>query len=284
MTAWPPSVFSVLVYVAGDAIVKNIFRGVRNGWIGPGGGEYQRRLLIASLEALPVRLFELGLPWLMTAFAFAAVSSRLLPGSPESQLRIADAYTAARERLRPILAVGLITFLLTLLGGAISIFCASVLGSRRLIPAEYRVLAVQTILWVCLGGWLTMVSRLALSIPSIMDNLHITTWRAIRASYRLSEGYQRLFLVFVAQMIGLSLLIPFLENKLLFLLWQRNFTAWAGYSWVARGLYSVLTAVLETSIFIGFTVLYMEVKDAQKPDDQEEVSSEGITAMPLSPR
>lgn len=284
MTAWPPSVLSVLVYAAGETVVRNIFSGVRHGLIGPGGAEFQRRLLIAGLEALPVRLFEFGLPWIMTTFAFAAVSSGLLRSSPENKYRIVDAYTTARDRRRPILAIGCITFGLTLVGGVIGIFCASALGGNRLIPPEHRILAVQTLLWVCLGGWLTLVSRLALSVPCIMDNLHVTTWSAIKTSYRFSEGYERLFLVFVAQTIALSLLIPFVENRLLFLLWEHNVSVGTAYQWIVRCLYSILTAVLETSIFIGFTVLYIEVKGSHKENDQDEVSSGGISATALSPR
>lgn len=283
MTAWPPSVLAVLVYAAGDAVIRDIFSSVRYA-----GAEFQRRLLVASLEALPVRFLEFGLPWIFTAFAFAALSSRLLQASSENQRRIVDAYSLVRDRLRPIVAVGLITFVLTILGGGISIFCALALGGNKLVPPEYRFLAVQAVLWASFGGCLILVSRLALSIPCIMDDLNATAWRAIRTSFRLSVGYERLFLVFAAQTIGISFLIRFLDNAVSFVLWRNGITIppayFSAYLWSLRGLYSVFAAVVETSIFIGFTVLYMEMKDGQKENDQAEVSSEGISATALSPR
>jgi len=117
-----------------------------------------------------------------------------------------------------------------------------------------------------------------------MDKPQVTAWNAIKISCGLSEDYERFFLVLVAQTIALTLLFNFLEKTFLSLLWERNTTYWEIYPLVANGLYSVVAAVLDTGVFVGFTVLYLEVKDAPKEAAQEEAFAEGVSAAPISPR
>src|SRR5260370_38479896 len=76
LTALPPSVFSVLVYVAGNALLHQLSRGFRI------SVRLDQSFWILFIRILGGRVPEFGFPWLMTAFAFAAVSSTVLRNRP----------------------------------------------------------------------------------------------------------------------------------------------------------------------------------------------------------
>jgi energy-converting hydrogenase Eha subunit A len=279
LTALPPAVFSVLVYVAGNVLLHELSRGFRL------SGRLDRTFWILIFRTLAVRLPEFGLPWLMTAVAFAAVSSAILGNhAAENERRIADSYTSARERLGPILAVGLITFLVMVLGYAVVALCTQVIVSSPLAPKQHRVLVLEAVLGVGLALWVGLLSRAGLSIPYLMDHDGAGAWRAIKTSIRMSDGYEPFFIFLAVQTVLFSLLGPWLGRQALLRLWARGLISAPVYEWLRYSLDALAPAAVETVLFVGFTVLYMELKRTAHEAGQEDVSSEAVSAAPLSPR
>jgi hypothetical protein len=276
LTALPPAILAVLVYAVAPVFLRAIRHGVR-----PVPGP---DLWLAVIEAVPVQLLEFCLPWLLTAYAFAAVSCSLLPGSMGREHAIYDAYTLARERIRPILAVGLITFGLALVGGIVSIFCAVTLTRGPSVPREYRGVAAEVIFTAGLIAWMTLLARTSLSIPCLMDRLEISAWQAIKTTSRLTDGYEPFFFLLIAPTISLSVLVPLLCRQAFAQLWDRGLINGTGYRWLGYGMDVIAAAALETLAFVGFTILYLEL--AQLADDkvQGDVPSEAMSAAVIGPR
>src|SRR5215472_15652636 len=251
LTALVPAILAVSVYAAAPFFLRAIWHGVR---LAPGADFW-----LAVVEALPVQLLEFCLPWLLTAYAFAAVSCSLLPGSMDREHAIYDAYTLARERIRPILAVGLITFGLALVGGIVSIFCAATLTRAPFIPREYHGVTAQVISTIGLIAWMTLLARTSLSIPCVMDRLEISAWKAIKRTTRLTDGYEPFFFLLIAPTISLSVLVPLLCRQAFAHLWDRGLINSVGYQWLGYGMDVIAAAALETFAFVGFTILYLEL-------------------------
>src|SRR5215471_2623140 len=276
LTALPPAILAVLVYAVAPVFLRAIWRGVR---MGPGPD-----LWLAAIQALPVQLLEFCLPWLLTAYAFAAVSCSLLPGSTGREHAIYDAYTLARERIRPILAVGLITFGLALVGGIVSIFCAVTLTRVPSIPREYRGVTAQVISTIGLIAWMTLLARTSLSIPCVMDRLEIGAWKAIKTTTRLTDGYEPFFFLLIAPTISLSVLVPLLCRQAFAHLWDRGLINSVGYQWLGYGIDVIAAAALETLAFVGFTILYLELPQLADDKVQGDAPSQAMSAAPIGQR
>jgi energy-converting hydrogenase Eha subunit A len=279
LTALPPSVFSVLTYVAGNALLHELSMGFRP------TGEMDRTFWILIFRTLAVRLPEFGLPWLMTAFAFAAVSSAVLGNDvAKNQSSIADSYTSARERTGPILAVGLITYLVMILGYAIVSLCAQSIAFSSLAPKQNRLFVLEAVLFAGLAIWVGLLSRAGLSIPCLMDHEDAHAWGAIKTSIKMSDGYEPFFILLAVQTVALSILGPWLGRQALVQLWGKGLISSTALQLLGYSLDALVPAAVETVLFVGFTVLYLELKRAANEAVQQDVPAEAVSAAPLSPQ
>ncbi|HET7871837.1 MAG TPA: hypothetical protein VFL42_04955, partial [Terriglobales bacterium] len=234
------------------------------------------------LRTLAVRLPQFALPWLMTTFAFAAVSSAVLGTDTKEHLHsIADSYTSARERVRPILTVGLITFLLAVAGYAAVAMCAQTIAFSQLVPRAYRGFALMTILYVGLAIWLGLLSRAGLSIPYLMQHEGAGAWNSVKASVSRSEGYEPFFVLLIVQTVFCSVWGPWPGRQVLFWFWRKSLIGPKTVEWLGYSLDALVPAAVETFLFVGFTVLYMELKRTANEETQQDFSSEAVRAAPI---
>jgi hypothetical protein len=275
LTALPPAIISVLIYVAGNLLLVELYRGTRPFDV--------NHMLLVIAEALPVRLTEVGLPWILTTIAFAAVSANILGKNPARERAMSDSYSSTRERLGPLFRVGLITFAAMVAGYAI--WCSFLIGFSSSIPKQYRVMTLEVVLAVGVILWAGILSRAALSVPFLMtrDNRNRGAWDAIKKSIKMSEGYEPFFIFLVAQTLLLSFLGPWLGRLVLLQLYLRGSVSANAYKWIGYCLDALLPAAIETFAFVGFTVLYMEL--LEKGNEVHDVEfDEGTVAIPISPR
>lgn len=277
LTALPPAIISVLIYVAGNLLLIELYRKARPFDV--------NRMLLITAKALAVRLSEFGLPWVLTTIAYAAVSANILVKSPASERAISDSYSSARERLGPLSRVGLITFAAMVAGYAISSACAFVLGFSSFVSKQYRLVTLEVVMAGGLILWASLLSRAALSVPILMtsDNWALGAWGAIKKSIKMSDGYEPYFILLVAQTLLLSFFGPWMGRQMLLQLWSRGAVSANAYEWIGYSLDALLPAAIETFAFVGFTVLYMELLERGDVVHDLE-STEGAGAIPISPR
>jgi len=277
LTALPPAIISVLIYVAGNLLLIELYRRARSFDV--------NQMLLITAQSLAVRLIEVGLPWTLTTLAYAAVSANILIKSPTSGRAISDSYSSARERLGPLFRVGLITFVAMIAGYAISSACSFVIGFSSFVPKQFRLMTFEVLLAVCVILWAGLLSRAALSAPILMtsDDRTQGAWDAIKKSIKMSEGYEPFFIFLVAQTLLLSFLGPWLGREVLLQLWLRSSVSANAYKWIGYSLDALLPAAIETFAFVGFTVLYLELVERDNGVQDVELD-EGTVAIPISPR
>jgi hypothetical protein len=277
LTALPPAIISVLIYLAGNLLLVELYR--------VGRPFYVNHVLLITSKALAVRLTEFALPWILTTLAYAAVSANILLKSPTSERAISDYYSPARERLGSLFRVGLITFPAMVAGYAISLAFSFVIGFSSFVPKQHRLMTLDLVLAASVILWAGLLSRAALSVPILMtsDNRTQGAWDAIKKSIKMSEGYEPFFIFLVAQTLLLSFLGPWVGRQVLLQLWLRDSVSANAYSWIGYSLDALLPAAIETFAFAGFTVVYMELRGASRVVQDAE-STEGIGSIPISPR
>ncbi|HKV95437.1 MAG TPA: hypothetical protein VJW20_23020 [Candidatus Angelobacter sp.] len=196
--------------------------------------------------------------WSISAFFFAAVSVTLMPRGAEDAQAVADAYTMPRKRLGAVAAVAVAARTLFYLGFALAGFAVAEL-MYRIAPRNY---------WAMFSGISLMVLALAgllckfgLAIPELMHNAHSTAGSAMKKSLKKTAGWEVFFMVFLVKSAAIGYAIYWVADQGLTWLWQHWTLNPSGFSWVEWSVYIFIAAVVETPLFIAFSVLYMELQE-----------------------
>jgi|GEM_PF-5732487 hypothetical protein len=276
----PPLILSVLIYVAGNTFLHELMRGVRV------SGKLNPLLWVVIGKTLAVRLPEFGLPWILMIIAYAALSANILAKSTIQHAgAISTSYASALARLGPLVKIGMFTFAAAVAGYAILAACASGIAFSSLIPGQDRYVVLEIILLGGFASWTGFLSRVALSVPLLIDkdNEARGAVNAMRWSIKISEGYELFFLLVVYQAFLLNIVGPWLGKLGLYYLWTRNSISSNSYVWLGHSVEALFLIAVETLIFVAFTGLYVELKEANKVVQGPECS-EGNGAIPDSPR
>jgi hypothetical protein len=190
--------------------------------------------------------------WLLSAFLFAAVATNVLEDGESKARPLADAYSAARERLGPILIASLLAwtcYTISRLIGGFAVWKISV--AFRLGTISASLLSVLPLVLIC-----GLLSRVGLVIPRLIDHEEDSLASAIRTSIRQSEDWEPFFMLFVIKSAILGYALYWLARNGLEWLWQKGALSDALDLWVYRLVYISIAAALETPLFIAFSLLY----------------------------
>jgi hypothetical protein len=198
--------------------------------------------------------------WLISSFFFAAVATHVLR-SDENPRALSDAYSIARARIGPIIAIGVTTWLLfeagAILGNGALYILLDDLRIRLAGTAGTIIFSVPLLL---VAG---LLSRWGLAIPALMTNPHIRAFDAMKESIRKSENWEFFFMLFLVKSALIGFGVYWVVDFLLMTLSARDGVSGAIYPWLQSAVYICAAAALESPLFIAFSVLY---KDAQSTE------------------
>jgi len=194
--------------------------------------------------------------WIVSAFFFAAIATMVVAERNEDSPPISDAFTRARARIGALTTVALLCWTIFWLGRVAAIYALwSALARFGLYPGYYASKVILAIPLLMLAG---LLSRLALTIPLLMDKPGVSLKEALQTSMKKTEGWELFFMMFLAKSAILVLAFIWLENHGLDWLWQRGVLTQTTYPWAARAFYICIAAALESPLFIDFSILYRD--------------------------
>src|SRR5262249_22266247 len=201
--------------------------------------------------------------WCISAFFFAAVAIQVLNVEKHNQSSISDAYSMARARLGAILSVTLMVWTLYF-PAKTAIEIALMFLSYRFpwLYNDWPYLACELVPLLMIAG---LLSRFGLVIPELMCNSSISARDAIRNSIRKTENWEPFFMFFLVKSAVVGYGTYWLANRLFDELWNRASISASAYSWVTWAVYICIAAMLESPLFIAFSILYRELN--AKPDE-----------------
>jgi hypothetical protein len=205
-----------------------------------------------------IALFEGALYWLISGFFFAGIASKVLRDSGRDEPLLSDAFSIARQRLGAIAAATLVIWAAFAVGrGVVALVLMPIiprLGHLRNWVALTIVIAAMLLLLVC-----GLISRMGLAIPILVDNPAISARQALRLSLVKTEDWEPFFILFLAKSAIIGYAAYWIVNLGLNKLTERGLRAEA-FPWVQGVLYVCLAAILESPLFIAFSLLYRDSK------------------------
>ena len=112
-----------------------------------------------------------------------------------------------------------------------------------------------------------LLSKFGLAIPELMHNPSSPILNALKKSLKETEGWEVFFMMFLAKSAAIGYGIYWIAGQGIDLLWQH----WAlnpnGFSSVQQSVYIFIAAVVETPLFIAFSVLYIELQERTRVHD-----------------
>lgn len=279
--ALPPTLFSYLIYFLGGQLVTTLNRQLTR-W---DASHLSRLYFQITAATLAIRFLYFGLTWLLTTYAFAAVCNAVNETGSLKMQAIGDAYSAVREKLSGVISAGMISYVPAAVGFWVvlagSLPIAFKLGSWRHFELIYWILS-------CAGmvALFSLLCRFGLSIPYLMDHGPPTPAReAIRASLRLSQGYEPYFAALVSKVIVVVFGGYWLGRYLIAILRQAYPIGYATSQWLTVAWDITLAVISEPFIFIGLTVLYLERTRAPQSTEANSTAVVATTApAPISPQ
>ncbi len=199
---------------------------------------------------------EQGLYWVTSAFFFAAVAANVLSNDEDDPLPFSDAYSKARERLGSVAVVALIVCVLFIVARGLARFAIFEIFQKVRSPWAIQMIAFALPTLLIAG----LLSRVGLAIPELISDPKISVSAAIRSSVRRTEGWELFFMAFLAKSALLGYSAYWLGNLALDWLWGHGTLNETTYPWVERLIYITIAAVVESPLFIAFSVLCRDWK------------------------
>ena len=242
----PPAIVAYFVIY----LVREIARSAP--WFGPAS----QRTAGFWLYVTGVGLVESCSYWLISAFFFAGVAASLLAEAGDENSLIGDAFSRARRRIGPVFAVAFLAWALFVIGRTITALVLFPLLQKIPIRpgAIWLDLVVDGLLLVVAG----LVSRLGVAIPVLMHDPGISTRQALRVSMKTTEEWEPFFMLFLIKTAILGYAAYWLGSQALQWLWHHGILSYATYPWAVRLEYVAIAALLESPLFIAFSLLYRE--------------------------
>jgi hypothetical protein len=105
-----------------------------------------------------------------------------------------------------------------------------------------------------------LLSRFGLVIPELMQDTSISLGQACRKSVKKTEGWEVFFMLFLAKSAILGYALFWFANYGLSWLWQNSPLSQSGYDWLSSVVYICVAAMIESPLFIAFSVLCRDWK------------------------
>ncbi len=247
--ALPPVAVWYLFYMGKHVLIQAAFR---HHWLKP--ASYSN--LWDFARGIGLGYVEWSFNWFLSAFFFAAIASYILKQS-EEPLPLSDAYTSARNRLGPVAVTAMLAWTAFFLGRGILAVAVTLFVDRVGWRWNFWIAALS------IGVPLLMVagllSRFGLVIPELMQDTSLSLGQAFRRSVKKTEGWEVFFMLFLAKSAILGYALYWLAGYGLSWLWQHSSISQSGYDWVSSAIYICIAAMLESPLFIAFSVLHREL-------------------------
>ncbi len=206
--------------------------------------------------------------WTISAFFFAAIAANVL-GTPGGS-PLADAYSPARRRLPAIVAVTLLTWTMFWACRAAVFFAAfDLLGRSSWIKNNWVVTLAFDGLALAL---LTLFSKFGLAIPELIADPAISLRQTLSNSLKKTGHWELFFMLFLIKSALVGYGMFWLYNLALDELWQYGLLTPEVDPYVTWLVSVSIAAMLESPLFISFSVLYAEFKT------KREISMAAVTS------
>jgi hypothetical protein len=206
--------------------------------------------------------------WTISAFFFAAIAANVL-GTPGGS-PLADAYSPARRRLPAIVAVTLLTWTMFWACRAAVFFAAfELLGRSSWIKNNWVVTLAFDGLALAL---LTLFSKFGLAIPELIADPAISLRQTLSNSLKKTGHWELFFMLFLIKSALVGYGMFWLYNLALDELWQYGLLTPEVDPYVTWLVSVSIAAMLESPLFISFSVLYAEFKT------KREISMAAVTS------
>lgn len=213
-----------------------------------------------------IEIVEIGLAnlaglfgsWIAFSFSFAAISvavQKLATGFVPS---IAECFISVRNRLGPFLRLSslLFAFLLIAEGAAILLLQFGILWVLWRLPIHVTPSIISLIFFACFGLGLVVISRFSLAIPAlILDNCKVG--ESVFRSDEYTEGKWLVLTALVAKsVVGgyVAAMVPFWTASSIL---GNMLVPW-WFNWALTAASIAAASVVEPTMFIGFTLLYLQ--------------------------
>ena len=218
------------------------------GWIGFKSGKFA---LLIAMGWIDGAFYST-----VSSFFFAAVATTVLRVSREEKPAISDAFTQARIRIGALTVVALLCWTIFWLGRAVAGYALlAALHRLQLDPGFYAMVAILSIPSLLLAG---LLSRLALTVPVLMDKPAASLKEALRTSMKETEGWELFFMMFLVKSAVAGFCLYWLGDYGLDSLWQHNMLTETTFPWAQQTLYISIAAAVESPLFIAFSILYRD--------------------------
>jgi len=210
-------------------------------------------------------LFDWGVYWTISALFFAAVASNVMKREYEDS-PLADGYSAVRKRLGTVVGISALSWILMFIFGQMLMngFLLLLMYRRHIYPSAAFMNICFYITQLLAAG---LLSRVALAIPELMDDPKVPLRQAMRNSIGKTENWEPFFIVFLVKSAVVAYAVYWLVERGFHELWNRTTISATTYEWITWAVYICIAAVLESPLFIAFSVLYCE-KTFMKEDSQ----------------
>src|SRR5215469_12646572 len=213
----------------------------------------------------PVELVEMAIAnlaglfgsWTAFSFSFAAISVAVQKLSTGFVPSIGECFLPVRARLGPFLRLSslLFVFLLIAEGAALGFLEFGILWVLERLPIHVTGLMISLVSFVCFGLGLLVMSRFSLAIPALI----LDKYRVGDSIFRSDEYTERKWLK-LAALIAKSVIGGYVAAMLPFWIAAyilRNVLVPWWFSWVLTAASIAAASVVEPTMFIGFTLLYL---------------------------
>lgn len=200
--------------------------------------------------------------WLLSTIFFAAIAGKLINDDSEEGQDLSDAYSPVRRRLPALLVVALVTWIaFHVTRGIVGLAVTGLVERFHYCPGFWSLALMTDLPLAVIAG---LVSRAALAVPELIADSDVSPLRAIRNSIRKMENWEPFFMFFLIKTAIVGYGVYWAAQRGFELLWARTSISPSAYSWVTWGVYVCLFAILESPLFIAFTVLYSELALRQR--------------------
>src|SRR5262249_21410323 len=107
----------------------------------------------------------------------------------------------------------------------------------------------------------TLLCKFGLAIPELMHNTNSTVRSAMKKSLKETDGREVFFMIFLAKSAAIGYGIYWITGKGLDWLSQHWTLGANGFTWVEWTVYVFIAAVVETPLFLTFSVLHTELQE-----------------------
>jgi hypothetical protein len=247
----PPTLLALVVYTARPVLSSMITSGAPRG----------REILMHPGVVVGVGLANLSsffLAWFLEAFTFAAATD-VVGGLYRGTDVETDGYARARERIWEVLKISLATFIPFILGLGFLMFLFTLAILRlnsRLLDNYWFALGLvnfqMLLLFAALVGF-------AFAIPMVMAT-DATAGKALRASWRLTDGQEGKLILFVAESLVGTVVAMYAMSWLSYVIFSRvNGGGWG--VWAVAIAAALLGATVQAPMLIAFALLYFKIAE-----------------------